>query len=170
MNISEDTFDKNEIENWLKLIGATPNEVDDKNMVWHLEFDYPTKSQERMHILCTESHQIAIATQINVSPQHIKAFDELPADEQREFSLSLRHELTRPEADFKLEGSKGMLECPTSILLSRVRFRDGITLDSFYESIGHVFKTKMSAILFINKSLQEQNSGGNKFGFKTMPN
>ncbi len=174
MNTKDLLIEKEEVVEWLKLIGSTPTDVNNvgEDSEWHIEFDYPTKSPQRMHIVCPEQkpHQIIIANGLNISPNHIRAFDEMPSNEKREFLFRLKYELSNSDYDFKVEGAKSELDCPTVIQFSKVKFGDGLTLDSFAESIGVVFKAKVKSIFLINLILQEPDSSDNKFDFKTIQN
>ncbi len=163
------TIEKDTVVDWLKVIGCTPNNVADPDVAWHLEFDYPAKTSHRMHAVQPggQAHQIVLATGLNVSAEHTKKFDALPADEQREFAVGIRRVLTRPEVDFQLEGANAPFECPNTIQLSRSRYADGLTLDSFAETLGYVFKAKLHAMLFFQDRLSDSDLGnGGKFDFR----
>lgn len=162
------TIKKEQVVEWIRAIGSTPVEVRDPDTEWHLEMDYPSRSTERVHVLQPKGRpfQLVIATGLNVSPNHVKAFDELPPDEQEEFSFGLLREITRPEVDYQLEGSQGPHECPSLIQISRSRYADGLTLDSFSESIGFVFKTKRLAVYHFQRLNESGATGGGRFDFK----
>jgi len=58
-------------------------------------------------------------------------------------------------------------QCPDKIPLSRMRFADGLTLDSFSETVGFVFKAELHAIWYIQDRLGERHLGnGGGFDFR----
>ena len=161
---------KVQVTAWLDILGCTPTVVEDKKTNWHLDFDYPKGSGQRMHVVQPKGKelQIVIATGVNVSHQHRGAFYDLDADEKKEFGLSLRRVLNRPEVDFQLEGASTPSDCPTRFQLSRTRFADGLSLDSFAETVGFVFKAKLHAIWHFEDRLGDHRSGfGGQFNFKS---
>lgn len=174
MNTKDLIIEKEEIVEWLKLIGSTPNDVNNvgEDSLWHLEFDYPVNTPQRMHVICpgNKPHQIVIANALNISSNHIQAFNEMPTNEKREFLYRLKFEISDSNFDFKLEGARDELDCPKAIQFSKTKYADGLTLDSFANGIGMVFKSKIKTIFFVNLNLQEPDSNGNKFDFKTIQN
>ncbi len=160
------------IETWVKLIGSTPTRINDNEQEWHIEFDYPSGSQHRTHIIqpLKKDYQITIAAGLRISEEHLKQFDELPGDEQKEFILELSGKLNRPEVDFKMDGMDDRYSCPKAITITKTRFGDGLTLDSFNQSVGQVFKAKLQGIYFFNLNLEDMNQGGGGFKFKPVLN
>ena len=76
----------------------------------------------------------------------------MPDDEKRVFLFGLRHTLNNSEVDFELRGAGG-LACPEAFQVSVRRFVDGLSLDAFARSLGAVYKTELSAIWFIQETL-----------------
>lgn len=167
--MTKGTISLEQVRDWIQTMGSTPSEVSDPESEWHLELDYPAKSTERMHVVQPKGrpYHIVIASGMVVAPNHVKAFDELPADEQESFSLGLRRVITRPEVDFQVEGGRGPYECPTAIQISRNKYADGLTLDSFAEAVGFVFKARLQAIYHIQEYLNGSDRGtSGKFDFR----
>jgi hypothetical protein len=62
---------------------------------------------------------------------------------------------------------KPLHSCPTAFQLSIARFEDGLTLDSFAQSVGKVFKTELNAIWVFQEHFKPNNGGrGPRFDFK----
>ncbi len=71
------------------------------------------------------------------------------------------------DVDCQAEGVDGPLSCPTAFVLSIARFEDGLTLDSFAQSDGKVFKTELNAIWVFQEHFKPNNGGrGPRFDFK----
>lgn len=161
-----------QVENWIREFGSTPTIIDDANTEWHYEFDYPVKTQHRTHILQPKGSntQIVVLAGLRISEDHQEQFSQLSSDEQKEFILKLQGLMTTPEVDFKMEGKSSGISSPQNITFSKVRFSDGLTLDSVYQSVGQVFKAKLQAIYFFNLHLSDLNSSGGDFKFKPVLN
>ena len=126
-------------------------------MEWRFEVKYPgRRSSHVMHVAGVPgpAPSIAIASVTRVSDRHLQRFAALPDDEKRVFLFGLRHTLNHVEVDFELRGGGG-LECPEAFQVSVRRFADGLTLDHFARSIGAVYKIELSAVWFIQETLDQ---------------
>lgn len=161
---------KETVADWVRAIGSTPTDVNDPATNWRMEFDYPSRSAHRLHVLQPEGmpHQVLVLTGINVSHDHLEAFGELPEEDQKEFALNLRRVMNRPEVDFVLEGNAGPGDCPRIIQLSKARYSDGLSLDSFADTVGQVFKAELHTIWYFEDRFGEHRNGngGGRFDFK----
>jgi hypothetical protein len=103
------------------------------------------------------------------SHEHRDAFDKLDDDGKDGFLWKFRHAINTHHADFEIEGANGILDCPTRFKISATRYEDGLTLDSFAQSLGSVLKTQLSAIWVIQEHLTPRSFGsGGRFDFKRL--
>lgn len=161
---------KEEIEQWLRNIGCTPVEQDDPQTDWHLGIDYPAGQGHRMHVAKPKNRPAAlIASVVSLSRDHVKAFEQLPDDEKRDFLYGLRKTLNQVAVDFQLNGVDGPLDLPESFQVSATRYRDGLTLDTFARSLGAVYKIELNTIWYIQENLTGNGFGsGGRFDFKRL--
>ena len=162
---------RSKVEEWLRTIGSTPQELEDTQAEWHLEFDYPSKSEHRMHVMRPRSNPAAVVVgaATNVSHEHLEAFGNLDDDAKEEFLWEFRRTVNQPEVDFRLDGVSEQLDCPTRFQISVTRYDDGLTLDSLAQSIGAVFKVWLGAIWVIQQQLAGNgDSFGGRFDFKRL--
>ena len=157
------------VENWLGLLGCQPRVQDDPDSSWHLVFNYPSSTQHLMNAVRPkgENKPVVIVTRTNVDEGHRSKFAELDDDAKEDFLWQLRRTMNSVEVDFKVEGVDGPLTCPTAFQLSLARFEDGLTLDSFAQSVGKVFKTELNAVWVFQEHFKPNNGGrGPRFDFK----
>lgn len=144
------------VASWLEALRCPFRLVDDPHVAWRYEVKYPVGRDDHiMHVAGVPGAvpSLAIASITRMSPRHLERFDGLPDVDQRAFLFGLRHTLNTPDVDFELKGAGG-LTCPEAFQVSVRRFVDGLSLDSFARSLGAVYKTELSAIWFIQESLE----------------
>ncbi len=147
---------------WLEALECEFRSVDDEQMEWHFEVRYPVRRPDHvMHVAGVRGPvpSIAIASVTRLSDRHLQRFSGLPDDEKKVFLFGLRHTLNHPEVDFELKGADGGLACPTAFQISVRRFEDGLSLDEFARSMGAVYKIELSAIWFIQETLEQEPMG-----------
>lgn len=145
------------VASWLEAMQCEFRQVDDPRMAWRYEVRYPTRRTDHiMHVAQVPGPvpSLAIASITRMSERHLQRFAGLPDDEKRVFLFGLRHTLNTPEVDFELKGGGG-LACPEAFQVSVRRFEDGLSLDEFARSFGAVYKIELSAIWFIQETLDQ---------------
>lgn len=171
MTVEVDKIDRETVVSWLEVIGLSPRKQEAEDTNYLLVFDYPSGSNHSMQVMQPKGKPqvLGIASGTMMSPKHVKAFEKLPDGEKHEFQLGLRRTLNRTATDFRIEGSSSTEECPDRFQVSVTRYADGLTLDSFAQSIGAVYKTRLDAILFLQEHLEGRNlGGGGEFDFDRM--
>jgi hypothetical protein len=149
-------------KSWLEALECEFRSVEDPQMEWHLEVKYPARRSDHvMHVAGVRGSlpSIAIASVTRLSDRHLQRFAGLPDDEKKVFLFGLRHTLNSPDVDFELKGADGGLSCPTAFQVSVRRFEDGLSADEFARSIGAVYKVELSAIWFIQETLEQEPTG-----------
>jgi hypothetical protein len=162
---------KQQAEEWLKLMGSTPIDIQDPGTEWHFQFDYPANTPHIMHVAVPKERPsgIVIVSGTDVSHEHLEAFAALDDEAKEDFLWDLRNTLNVVDVDFKMEGVSGDLDCPTQVKISVTRYEDGLTLDSFARSVGAVFKTELNGIWVILRHLGGKRFGtGGRFDFKRL--
>lgn len=140
---------------WLAALGCEHREVEDAHMEWRYEVRYPARRDDHlMHVAGVPGpvESLVIVSVTRMSERHLQRFEGMPDDEKRVFLFGLRHTLNSSEVDFELRGAGG-LTCPEAFQVSVRRFADGLTLDQFAHSMGAVYKTELSAIWYIQETL-----------------
>lgn len=158
-------------EDWLKRLGSTPTEINDPQTEWHLSFDYPAKTPNTMHVVQPKGQTdvVVLVAGLDMAHEHLKNFEELDLESQETFLLDLKETLTTDSYEFKLEGIENELDCPKKILIQRTRFEDGLSLDSFAQSVGAVFKGTLRTILLVRRHLRGNGPGNaDRFDFKKL--
>ena len=148
---------KDTVASWLEALPCQYREVEDENVEWRFEIRYPARRSDHiMHVagIPGPHPSLVIVSVTRLSDVHRQRYEGLPDDEKRVFLFGMRHTLNRPEVDFELRGPGG-LACPEGFQVSVRRFADGLTLDSFAYSVGTVYKAELSAIWFIQESLDQ---------------
>ncbi len=148
-------------EGWLRKLGATPVALEDATADWHFQIDYPARTPHQIHVVGPKGQEgaVVIASATAVSPEHLKAFEELDDDSKSSFLWELRSTLVAPYTEFILEGVTGELVCPTRFQITTTRWEDGLSMDSFARSVSSVYKTELAGIMVIQRHL-----GGRGFG------
>jgi hypothetical protein len=157
------------VENWLGTLRCQPKVQDDPNSSWHLVFEYPASSSHVMNAVRPkgENTPVVVVTRTNVDEVHRRKFAELDDEAKEDFLWQLRRTMKSVDVDFQVEGAEGPLGCPTAFQLSIARFEDGLTLDSFAQSVGKVFKTELNAVWVLQEHFKPDNGGrGPRFDFK----
>lgn len=140
---------------WLEALQCDHRPVDDPVMEWRFEVKYPaSRSDHLMHVAGVPGPvpSLVIVSVTRMSERHLKRFEGMADDEKRVFLFGLRHTLNNSEVDFELRGGGGLV-CPEAFQVSVRRFVDGLSLDAFARSLGAVYKTELSAIWYIQETL-----------------
>ncbi|HTS88700.1 MAG TPA: DUF2299 family protein [Gemmatimonadales bacterium] len=161
---------KAKVQGWLKTIGLTPVDQNDPQAVWHLAIDYPVRSGHQLHLVSPKDHPsaVVVVSGTEVSHEHREAFDKLDDDGKDEFLWEFRRTINSVHVDFGLKGAEGPLDCPSHFQITSTRYEDGLTLDSFAQTLGAVFKTELAAIWVIQRHLAPRSFGGGRFDFRRL--
>ena len=162
---------REKIDGWIRRLGSTVTGVDDPEAEWHLRFDYPARSPHTMHAAQPKGQDgaVLLAFVLDVSHEHLEAFEELDADSQRKFLWDLGETINVIDVDFRMEGIEKEGDCPRRIQLMATRYADGLTMDSFARSVGAIFKTFLNAVWTVQRHLAPESSGpGGRFDFKKL--
>lgn len=160
-----------QVETWLRQLGSTPVEIEDKETEWHVRFDYPAKSPNSMHAIGPRGREgtLLIVFVLDVSHEHLKTFEDLDVDSQTTFLRDLRRTINVVEVDFRLEGLEKEGDCPKRIQFSVTRYADGLSMDSLARTVGAVFKTSLNTIWTVHEHLGHRDSGpGGRFDFRRL--
>lgn len=148
------------VASWLEALQCEFRPVEDSRVAWRYEVKYPARRDDHvMHVAGVPGPvpSLAIASITRMSPRHLQRFAGLSDDEKRVFLFGLRHTLNTPDVDFELKGAGG-LECPEAFQVSVRRFIDGLSLDAFARSLGMVYKVELSAVWFVQETLDQDTS------------
>jgi hypothetical protein len=162
------------VEQWLQELRYTVTSVSDNNAAWHFIVNHPRNTTNKMHILGPKGFDdtVITATAATVSPQHLEGYDRLDDEERTKFLFALKRTLNALPVEFRLVGENGAPapdECPRAFEVSAVRFADGLTKDEFYETIGNVYKTWLSAVMVVQEELGGGDVGpAGRFDFKKL--
>jgi hypothetical protein len=160
---------KTKVEQWLEQMDCTPVPQADPQAEWHFVIHYPANGPTALDVLAPKGrgNRLLIVCSVEVSHEHREAFDKLDDDGKDDFLWRFRHAINVAEANFALQGAEGMLECPSRFQVSATRYEDGLTLDSFAQTEGSVFKTNQRAIWVIQEHLAPRSFGsGGRFDIK----
>ena len=162
---------KDLIAEWLRYLGGNPVVRPDPQSAWNLEFNYPVGTTHRM-VVASPAHNpaaVVIATGTDLSPQHLKNFSSLDDDEKKNVLWEMRQKAVSHDVDFQFDspsGQLGPLDCPTQVRFAATRFSDGLTLDSFVQSVGRVFKAELATMWLVEEHLGGGGPGpGRRFDF-----
>jgi hypothetical protein len=122
-----------------------------------------------VHIVipANQPDQVVVASGSEVAHEHREAFDKLDDEGKESFLWEFRFAINTVHADFALDGVKGALDCPSRFQISAPRYEDGLTKDSFAQTIGAVTKTELAAVWTFQRYLAPRSFGpGGRFDFK----
>ena len=162
---------KGTVEAWLRHMGCAPTEQPDPTSAWHLEFDYPAGAPNKLHVVVPSGNpaQLVIASLTMVDSAHLQAFERLDDESKESFLWQLRRTLNQIDVEFILHDIGGERECPKRFEVRVTRYGDGLTLDSFAQSVGAVFKVQVATIWLIVEHLGGKGFGpGSRFDFKKL--
>jgi hypothetical protein len=157
-----DLSDPTVIEGWVRDLSLTPTRRTDTTNNWHIQFTIAGPNAFNISCLNPKSLPRAIMLVCGMVPaaENVTAFNALTAVQKREFWERLRDTLNRESVDFQIEGTP-IVECPTSMRITAVRFDDGLSLDSFARSLALVCKASSDAVAFFNEHLSDPRSRAN---------
>lgn len=135
------------VQKWLRAMGSEAVPVDDPSAFWHYVFNNPAGGSP-LDVMAPreQADSLVIFARVGVERAQLDAFARLPDAHKAEFIYLLRRTLNTVDVDFQMEGVTAALDCPTAIVVSTVRYEDGLNLDSFSRSVGAVFKTVLNAL------------------------
>ncbi len=86
---------KEAIKKWLTENHHAVNEINDENVTFHLEIDYPLGSQKRQRILQPKDYPglIVLLNGVAIAPEHVEKLKKMPEDERDEFYSEIRTDL-----------------------------------------------------------------------------
>ncbi len=86
---------KEAIKKWLTENHHVVNEIDDKNVNFHFEIDYPLGSQKRQRIIQPKDYPglIVLLNGVAIAPDHTGKLKDMSEDERDEFYSEIRHDL-----------------------------------------------------------------------------
>lgn len=135
------------VQKWLRALGTEAVPVEDASAFWHYVFDNPAGGN-RLDIMAPreQADSLVIFARVGVERAQLDAFARLSDARKAEFIYVLRRTLNTVDVDFQMEGITAALDCPTGMVVSIVRYEDGLNLDSFARSVAAVFKTVLNAL------------------------
>jgi hypothetical protein len=162
---------KAKTEKWLRSMGCNPTVIDDPHALWHIQVNYPPAQPHIMHVVCPKQtpEAVVIATKSDIGADLLQNFAALDSDAKDDFLWELRNVVNVTEVEFQLDGAESPQDCPRGVQISRTRYDDGLTLDSFAHSVGAVFKTELNAMWVVARHLSSKGYGtGDRFDFRKL--
>ena len=149
------------VQKWLRALGTEAVPVEDPSASWHYVFDNPAGGN-KLDVMAPreQADSLVVFARVGVERAQRDAFAKLSKERKAEFVYLLRRTLNTVDVDFQMEGVTGALDCPTAIVVSTVRYEDGLNLDQFSRSIGAVFKTVLNALWTVELYLVHGASAG----------
>jgi hypothetical protein len=147
-------MDVEPIEAWLRTMGCTPVRTDNPTFRWSLRFDFPATSKHIMEALSL-SHRpgsVVVLSKRGIDARLVGAYDSLSEDAKDAFNSELSSTLLRGYIEYHLDQSSPD-SCAARFQVLAERFDDGLTLDSFYGTVDHVYKTELAVIVCYHKHL-----------------
>jgi hypothetical protein len=142
------------IEGWVRDLALTPSRRDDATNNWHVQFQ--TGGINAFTISCVNPkalpRAIMLVCGMVAAPENITAFATLTAAQKKVFWERLRDILKRESVEYQIDGAL-IDECPKTIRVTAIRFDDGLSLDSFAQSLALVCRASSDAVAHFNESL-----------------
>jgi hypothetical protein len=142
------------VESWLRSMGCTPVRTDSPKFRWSLRFDFPATSQHVMEALSlpTRPGSMVVLSKRSIDSRLVSAYDTLSEDAKDAFHSELTSTLLRDYIEYHLDQSSPA-HCASRFQVLAERFDDGLTLDAFYGTVDHVYKTELAVIICYHKHL-----------------
>jgi hypothetical protein len=142
------------IETWLRTMGCTPARSDNPAFRWSLRFDFPATSKHIMEALSL-SHRpgsVIVLSKRSIDARLVSAYEGLSEDAKDVFNTELSSTLLRGYIEYHLDQTSPS-SCASRFQVLAERFDDGLTLDAFYGTVDHVYKTELAVIVCYHKHL-----------------
>jgi hypothetical protein len=142
------------IETWLRTMGCTPVKTENPTFRWSLRFDFPATSNHVMEALCL-SHRpgsVVVLSKRSIDARLVSSYETLSEDAKDAFNTELTSTLLRDYIEYHLDQTSRASCAPRFQVLAE-RFDDGLTLDAFYGTVDHVYKTELAVIMCYHKHL-----------------
>jgi hypothetical protein len=142
------------IENWLRTIGCTPVRTDNATFRWCLRFDFPATSKHVMEALSLSNRpgSVVVLTKRSIDARLVSAYEGLGEEAKDAFNTELTTTLLRDYIEYHLDQAS-QTSCAHRFQVLAERFDDGLTLDAFYGTLDHVYKTELAVILCYHRHL-----------------
>jgi hypothetical protein len=142
------------VESWLRTMGCTPVRTDSPKFRWLLRFDFPATSQHIMEVLSlpTRPGSVVVLSKRSIDGRLVSAYDTLSEDARDAFHSELTSTLLRDYIEYHLDQTNPA-QCASRFQVLAERFDDGLTLDAFYGTVDHVYKTELAVIICYHKHL-----------------
>ena len=151
---STQALDIEPIETWLRSMGCTPVRTDNPTFRWSLRFDFPATSNHVMEVLSLSQrpNSIVVLSKRSIDTRLVSSYDSLSEDAKDAFHTELSSTLLRDYIEYHLDQA-GPASCPARFQILAERFDDGLTLDAFYGTVDHVYKTELAVVICYHKHL-----------------
>jgi hypothetical protein len=135
-------------------MGCTPARTENPTFRWSLRFDFPASSNHVMEALSLtqRSGSVIVLSKRSIDTRLVSAFDSLSEDAKDAFHTELSSVLLRDYIEYHLDQSNPA-SCASRFQVLAERFDDGLTLDDFYWTLDHVYKTELAAVVCYHKHL-----------------
>jgi hypothetical protein len=142
------------VETWLRAMGCTPVRTDGPKFRWSLRFDFPATSQHTMEALSLPARpgSVVILSKRSIDSRLVSAYDSLSEDARDAFHTELTVTLLRDYIEYHLDQTSPA-QCASRFQVLAERFDDGLTLDAFYGTVDHVYKTELAVVICYHKHL-----------------
>lgn len=142
------------VETWLQAMGCTPVRTENSKFRWSLRFEFPATSQHVMEALSLPARpdSVVVLSKRSIDSRLVSAYDTLPEDARDAFHTELTATLLRDYIEYHLDQA-GPSQCASRFQVLAERFDDGLTLDAFYGTVDHVYKTELAVIICYHKHL-----------------
>jgi hypothetical protein len=142
------------IENWLRAMGCSPVRADNPTFRWSLRFDFPATSKHFMEALSLSNRpgSVVVLTKRSIDARLVSAYERLSEDAKDAFNTELTTTLLRDYIEYHLD-SGNPASCASRFQVLAERFDDGLSLDTFYGTVDHVYKTELAVIICYHKHL-----------------
>jgi hypothetical protein len=156
------------MEGWLRDLSLTPTPRADGSNNWNLEFTVPGTPNFVMNLVNPKPIPRAVMLVCGMSPaaEQVTAFQRLDPTQRLAFWRELRAVLNRDSVEFHLEGVPGQ-ELPKAMRVTAMRFDDGLTLDSFAQTLSSLCKACSDVVILFSERLGAPAApAGGEFPFK----
>jgi hypothetical protein len=142
------------VEDWLRAMGCTPVRTENPKFRWLLRFEFPATGQHVMEALSlpTRPGSVVVLSKRSIDARLVGAYDTLSDDAKDAFHTEITSTLLRDYIEYHMDqASPG--QCASRFQVLAERFDDGLTLDAFYGTVDHVYKTELAVIICYHKHL-----------------
>jgi len=139
----KETRDK--IAAWLTQEGLFKEQVQDKDLSFHLAAEYPARSGRHVSVIQPKNREdmIVVFSRIRLADVHRKSLLALPPKGREQFLWKMRYDLLFQESSFEMEPRGGDLE---SIHFTREIYYDGLNKNKLMEALRENFKCELYVV------------------------